>query len=117
MNIFVGGFPWATTEEQLKALFGEYGDVKSCKIIFDRETGKSRGIGFVDMPNDEHAQGAMESLNGSEFGGRRLNVTEARPREHTARGGFNGQERPYHGGEKKDRYQERSSRKENDNRW
>ena len=108
MNIFVGGFPWATTEPQLQALFGEYGDVQSVKIIFDRDTGKSRGIAFIDMPNDEHAGFAMEKLNGSDFNGRRLNVNEARPKAHTARGGFSDRERQHHGGgNRRERYDDR----------
>lgn len=77
-------------ESELQALFENYGTVDSAKIITDRESGRSRGFGFVEMPNDEEAEKAIEELNQSEFKGRDLNVSQAKPREERPRrGGFN----------------------------
>ena len=78
MNIFVSNINYATKDYQLQDLFSEFGDVQSCKIITDRETGKSRGFGFVEMSDEEGGQ-AIESLNGKEFNGKELNVSEAKP--------------------------------------
>ena len=71
----------------MQELFSEFGDVQSCKIITDRETGKSRGFGFVEMSDEEGGQ-AIESLNGKEFNGKELNVSEAKPREEKPRRSF-----------------------------
>ena len=79
MNIYVGNLPFSTTGGDLETLFGEYGEVESAAVITDRETGRSRGFGFVEMPNDAAAQ-AIEELNGKDYGGRPLTVNEARPR-------------------------------------
>jgi RNA recognition motif-containing protein len=87
-NIFVGNLSFSLTEDSVRGLFETYGTVDRVSIITDRETGRSRGFGFVEMPNDEEADRAVNALNGSEVGGRRLNVNEARPREE--RGGFGG---------------------------
>jgi RNA recognition motif-containing protein len=76
------------TDEDLHELFAEFGTVESARIITDRETGRSRGFGFVEMPDDAAAQTAIESLNGREVQGRNLNVNEARPREPRSGGGF-----------------------------
>ena len=84
MNIFVSNINYATKDYQLQELFSEFGDVQSCKIITDRETGKSRGFGFVEMSDEEGGQ-AIESLNGKEFNGKQLNVSEAKPREEKPR--------------------------------
>ena len=81
MNIFVGNLDWATTETDLGQLFDPYGTVERVQIITDRETGRSRGFGFVEMPDDAAAQAAIAGLNGTLFGGRTLTVTEARQRE------------------------------------
>ncbi|MBB5020990.1 RNA recognition motif domain-containing protein [Desulfurispira natronophila] len=78
-SIYVGNLPFTTTEDELGNLFAEYGDVYSIKLIADRETGKLRGFGFVEMEDSDSAA-AIEALNGFEFGGRRLRVNEARPR-------------------------------------
>jgi RNA recognition motif-containing protein len=78
-RIYVGNLPFSSTEEELQDLFGQYGEVKSVNIIYDRETGRSRGFGFVEM-DKESADSAMETLNGNSFGGRTLKVNEARPR-------------------------------------
>jgi RNA recognition motif-containing protein len=85
MNIFVGNFPWTTTEEELAQLFEPFGTVSQAQIATDRGTGRSRGFGFVEMPNDTEAQAAIEELHGATIGGRPLTVSEARPREE--RGG------------------------------
>ncbi|HOY39676.1 MAG TPA: RNA-binding protein [Bacteroidales bacterium] len=80
MNIYVAGIPFKASENELKGLFEEYGEVVSAKIIIDKFTQKSRGFGFVEMSNDEEAQQAISSLNGSEFMGKNLIVNEAKPR-------------------------------------
>ena len=79
MNIYVGNLPHATTEEELRALFEQYGTVSKAIIIKDRETRQPRGFGFVDMESDDEANEAMNSLNGTDFGGRELRINEARP--------------------------------------
>jgi len=90
-RIYVGGLPFKTTEEEMNTLFAGYGAVTSAKLITDKYSGQSRGFGFVEMPNDEEATAAMEKLNGSEYGGRKLTVNEARPMEARPRtGGFGG---------------------------
>ncbi|MFO7801295.1 MAG: RNA-binding protein [Desulfovermiculus sp.] len=78
-KMYVGNLPFSSTEDDLRDLFSEYGEVKSANIIYDRESGRSRGFGFVEMA-EEGADSAMEALNGNEFGGRTLRVNEARPR-------------------------------------
>lgn len=89
MNIFVGNLNFRSTEQTLQGLFEPYGEVTSVRIITDRETGRSRGFGFVEMANDEEARAAIAALDGQEFDGRPLNVNEARPREpRPARRGF-----------------------------
>ncbi|HNW45491.1 MAG TPA: RNA-binding protein [Elusimicrobiales bacterium] len=90
-RIYVGGLPFKTTEEEMNTLFATYGQVTSAKLITDKYSGQSRGFGFVEMPNDEEAAAAMEKLNGSDFGGRKLTINEARPMEARPRtGGFGG---------------------------
>lgn len=79
MNIYVGNLSYQTTSDELRELFAEHGQVDSAAVIMDRDTGRSRGFGFVEMPDDA-GRTAIEALNGSEIGGRRLNVNEARPR-------------------------------------
>ena len=81
MNIFVGNLDWGTTEEALSELFEPFGTVARARIVTDRETGRSRGFGFVEMPNASEAQDAIDSLNGMTVGGRPLTVNEARQRE------------------------------------
>ena len=80
MRIFVGNIPYTTTGDDLSELFGEFGEVNDARVITDRGTGRSKGFGFVDLPNDSDANEAMKSLNGSDFNGRPLTVNEARPR-------------------------------------
>lgn len=81
MNIFISNLSYQTVESELQALFENYGTVESAKIITDRDTGRSRGFGFVEMPDTEQAQKAIEELNQSEFKARALNVKEAIKRE------------------------------------
>ena len=80
-NIYVGNLPFNTTNDQLEDLFGEHGSVSRAQVISDRETGRSRGFGFVEMDDDNEAQAAIEAVNGSDFGGRDLKVNVARPRD------------------------------------
>ena len=80
MNIFVGNLPFSATSAELETLFGEYGAIDSAAVINDRETGRSRGFGFVEMPDNAEANKAIEELNGYEMDGRPLTVNEARPR-------------------------------------
>lgn len=81
MNIYVGNLPYSTDRDELRAIFEQYGEVSSARVVTDRETGRSRGYGFVEMANAEQAQAAIEALNGKEIGGRKAVVNEARPRE------------------------------------
>jgi RNA recognition motif-containing protein len=80
MNIYVGNLPYSTTDDELRAAFEAHGSVDSAKVIFDRESGRSRGFGFVEMPNDDEGSAAIEAMNGKDMDGRSLNVNEARPR-------------------------------------
>ena len=80
MNIYVGNLPFSSTEGDLEELFGRYGQVDSAAVISDRDTGRSRGFGFVEMANDDEARRAIEELDGSDLNGRNLRVNEARPR-------------------------------------
>ncbi len=89
-NIYVGNLVWDCTADDLLALFQEHGKVARAQVITDRETGRSRGFGFVEMDDDAEAQKAIESLNGANYKGRPLTVNEARPRENTRGGGGGG---------------------------
>lgn len=89
-KLYVGNLPHATSENELQDLFATYGTVQSAQIITDRDTGRSKGFGFVEMSGDDEAQAAINALNGQEFGGRPLTVNEARPREERPAGGFRG---------------------------
>ncbi len=80
MRIYVGNLSYSTTDDTLSALFANYGKVSSANVIVDRETGRSRGFGFVEMEDDNEARAAISALNGQDFEGRDLNVNEARPR-------------------------------------
>jgi cold-inducible RNA-binding protein len=81
MNIYVGNLSYGMSEQELRDAFANYGDVASVKILTDRETGRSRGFGFVEMPNQSEGEAAINNLNGKDVGGRALRVNEARPRE------------------------------------
>ncbi|GAB6043514.1 RNA recognition motif domain-containing protein [Endothiovibrio diazotrophicus] len=80
-NIYVGNLPFSTTDDDLRSAFEAHGEVSSAQVIFDRETRRSRGFGFVEMPNAHEADTAIEVMNGTDMGGRPLRVNEARPRE------------------------------------
>jgi len=81
MNIYVGNLSYQMSEDELRDAFGAFGEVSSVKILMDRETGRSRGFGFVEMPNQSEAETAIAQLNGKDVGGRALRINEARPRE------------------------------------
>lgn len=83
MNIFVAKLNYRTTSEELQRQFEAFGEVSSAKVIFDRETQRSKGFGFVEMPDDEAAKEAIRSLNETEFDGRTIVVKEARPKTET----------------------------------
>ena len=92
MNIFVAKLSYDTSDDTLRETFEQFGEVDSAKIIFDRERGRSKGFGFVEMPNDEEANNAIRDLNDSELDGRTIVVKEAQPRERSdnRRGGGGG---------------------------
>jgi len=92
MNIYVGNLSYETTEEDLKIAFEPFGKIDSVKIIKDRDSGRSKGFGFVEMASKVEGQSAIDGLNGKELKGRTLNVNEARPRTESrgSRGGYGG---------------------------
>ena len=81
MNIYVGNLSYSLTESELRDAFAQFGDVSSVNILTDRETGRARGFGFVEMPNQAEGEAAVAQLNGKDLGDRALRVNEARPRE------------------------------------
>jgi len=92
-NIFVGNLSFNTSEDELRQIFEPFGQVERVSILTDRDTGRSRGFGFVEMANDEEGEKAIAGLNGSDVGGRTINVNEARPKADRAgegRGGDRG---------------------------
>lgn len=90
-KLYVGNLPFSTTEESLTAKFAAFGEVASAKVIKDRDTGRSKGFGFVEMASDNDAAQAIEGLNGTDLDGRNILVSEARPQEPRGdRGGFGG---------------------------
>ena len=95
MNIYVGNLPFKASEDDIRKAFGAFGAVSGVSIIMDQATGKSRGFGFVEMPNSTEGQAAITGLNGKDFLGRPLTVNEARPR---AAGGSGGNRRPSNSG-------------------
>ncbi|MBI61220.1 MAG: RNA-binding protein [Verrucomicrobiales bacterium] len=97
-KVFVGGLSWDATDDDLKQLFGECGTVSDGVILQDRETGRSRGFGFVTYSSDEEAKAAIEKFHDFEFMGRKLTVNEARPREDRGGGGYRGGGGGYGGG-------------------
>ena len=80
MNIYVGNIPWGVSEEELEGLFGQYGEVNSVRIITDRESGRSKGFGFVEMAQADAGNAAIEALDGNDFSGRDLRVNQAKER-------------------------------------
>ena len=98
INIYVGNLPFSTDEQALEQLFSQFGQVDRANVIMDRETGRSRGFGFVEMPNEAEARQAIEALNGETFGGRPLTVNEAKPRQGRPPRGMSEGERYSSGG-------------------
>jgi RNA recognition motif-containing protein len=98
-RLYVGNLSYGTTDERLREMFEEHGSVTSAQIIMDRDTGRSKGFGFVEMGTDQEAQAAIEALNGQQIDGRALTVNEARPKTEGGggRGGY-GDGRGYGGG-------------------
>jgi len=92
MDIYVGNLAYSTNDESLKSAFGAYGEVTSARVVSDRMTGRSKGFGFVEMPDRTQAQAAIDALNGKELDGRTLRVNESqpKPREERGGGGFRG---------------------------
>lgn len=97
-NIFVGNLNFNTSEDELRQMFEAHGQVDRVSIMTDRETGRSRGFGFVEMTNAEEAERAIAALNGMQLGGRTLNVNEARPKPERTGGGGGGRDRERGGG-------------------
>lgn len=102
MNIYVSNLNFSTTSESLQELFAAHGDVESAKIITDRESGRSRGFGFVEMPNDTEGQNAISELNEKDFEGKTISVNVARPKTDRSSGGYNN--RGGNGGYNRNRY-------------
>ena len=102
-KLYVGNLAYGVTDSDLEAMFGAHGTVQSAQVIMDRETGRSKGFGFVEMSSDQEAQAATAGLNGQQKDGRALTVNEARPREDRGgsrgggrgRGGYGGDARRY----------------------
>src|SRR5437773_7740698 len=90
MKLYVGNLAFQTTSEDLQELFAQAGTVESASVVEDRETGRSRGFGFVEMSTKEEGEAAIAQFNGKEFNGRALNVNEAKPRENRGGGGGRG---------------------------
>jgi cold-inducible RNA-binding protein len=104
MRLYVGGLPYQTTEQDLIDLFTQVGQVTETTIITDRDTGRSKGFGFVEMSNDQEARSAIERLNGTSLGDRTIIVNEARQRQSTGSNGFERRERRSNSGYRSDRY-------------
>ncbi|HYF31347.1 MAG TPA: RNA-binding protein [Chitinophagaceae bacterium] len=98
MNIYVGNLSWTMTEDDLRSLFEQYGTVSSVKIVKDRETGRSRGFGFVDMPDDNEGQAALTNLYDSEVMGRKIIVNESQTKPNAGGGGGGFKKRSFGGG-------------------
>ena len=98
MRIYVGNFAYEMREQELREAFEAHGQVQEVSIVKDRDTGRSKGFAFVEMPTSAEAQAAIGALNGKEFGGRAITVNEARPRQERSFGGSQRKERASHGG-------------------
>ncbi len=92
MNIFISNLSYGVTDADLKELFTEFGEISSAKVITDRDTGRSRGFGFVEMPNEAEGLKAIKDLNGGQYDGKVINVNVAKPKENrdSSRGGYGG---------------------------
>lgn len=105
MNIYVSNLNYSSSSDSLQELFAGFGEVTSASIITDRESGRSRGFGFVEMPNDAEGQKAIDELNGTDFEGKTLNVNVARPKtERSSGGGYNSNRGGNGGGYNRRRY-------------
>lgn len=109
MNIFIAGLSYSITDADLNDLFGEYGEITSAKVVMDRETGRSKGYGFVEMNDETAGQKAIDELNGAEYDGRTISVSVARPRteggqRRSGGGGFNRNRGNGGGGYSSERY-------------
>lgn len=90
MNIYVGNLPFTFTDQDVREAFEAFGEVRAVRLISDRETGRPRGFGFVEMPSDDEANSAIQAMNGKVIGGRPLKVNEARPKDEGGRPGGGG---------------------------
>ena len=90
MDIYVGNLAYSTNDESLRSAFSVYGEVASARVVSDRMTGRSKGFGFVEMPDRAQAQAAIDALNGKELDGRTLRVNESQPKPREERGGAGG---------------------------
>ncbi|BCU06013.1 MULTISPECIES: RNA recognition motif domain-containing protein [Allochromatium] len=90
MRIYVGNLPYSVNDDELRNIFGQFGELASAEVIKDKFSGQSKGFGFVDMPNNSEADAAIKALNETEMKGRKLTVNEARPRAERPRGGGGG---------------------------
>ena len=123
MNIFIAGLSYNLSEAELEELFAEYGEVVSAKVIMDRETGRSKGYGFVEMAEDEAGNKAIEALNGAEVDGKTLSVSVARPKTEGPRRSYNNNGGGgYHGGNRGGGYGNRDNNygggnRDNNLRW
>jgi RNA recognition motif-containing protein len=104
MKLYVGNLSYSTNEDELRQLFGAYGTVDSVAVITDRDTGRSKGFGFVEFGNDTEAQAAISGLNGKDVGGRALTVSQARPKSEGGGGGGRGGFGGGGGGGRRNRY-------------
>ena len=98
MNLYIGNLSWSISEPELQQTFEAFGEVSSCKIVTDKMTNRSKGFGFVEMPNADEANSAISALNGKDVKGRNISVNEARPREERPQGGGGGGYRGGSGG-------------------
>lgn len=89
-KLYVGNFPYDTTDQDLRTLFADSGQVESVNMVTDMATGRGRGFAFIEMATDEEAQAAIQNLNSRDLGGRALTVNEARPKTNSGGGGFGG---------------------------
>jgi RNA recognition motif-containing protein len=104
MKLYVGNLSYSATENELREMFSQYGTVESVAVITDRDTGRSKGFGFVEFANDAEANAAIAGLNGKEVSGRALTVSQARPRNEGAGGGGRGGYGGGGGGGRRNRY-------------
>lgn len=118
MNIYAGNLSWGVDDQKLRQLFEEFGEVGKASVLTDRDTGRSRGFGFVEMPNDSEAKAAINALNGRDYDGRALTVNEAKPREERPRrSNFGGNNRGGGGGDRRGRSNNNNNRRDSNRNW